>query len=171
MSLQSVQHHVMYNAEHKVLMCKEHKYGITNIARHFQELHNDMSTKTRLKIRVSTQHLELTEPDNIVIPSSNDSPIEGLKLVEDGAKCNECGHITGTTDSMKYHCRHEHDWKAKDEPQWTKQAVQTFYPGTIYCTYDLILGKYRKFFAVTLPMSRENQTISTGRCVWWRSKT
>jgi len=155
-----VQNYVVYNAQHKVLVCKEHQYAITDVSRHFRgDDHSKMSTETRLKIRVATQHLKLTEPDDIVIPGSNSFPIEGLKLVEDGAKCNKCGYITGTLDTMKYHCRQEHAWKAKDEPMWTNQAVQTFYPGTIYCIYVLILAKYRKFFAVTLPMSIENQTI------------
>jgi len=129
MSLQSLQHYIIYDAQHKVLICKEHQYGITNVARHFQQNHPNMPTKTRLQIRVATQHLELTNPKDIIVPSSNSLPIDGLELSEDGAKCNECEYVAGTFGTMEEHCRNNHDWKAQDALMWTKQAVQTFYPG------------------------------------------
>ena len=127
-----MQHHIIYDAQYKVLICKEHQCGITNVARHFQRYHPNMSTKTRLQIRVATQHLELANPKDIIIPSSKSLPIEGLELVKDGAKCNKCEYMAGTCNTMEEHCRNYHDWKAKDERVWTKQPVQTFYPGIIY---------------------------------------
>jgi len=156
-----VQDYVAYNMQHKVLICKEHQYGITDVIRHFRsDDHAKMSTKTRLQIRVATQHLELANPKDIIIPSLNCLPIEGLELVEDGAKCNECQYIAGTSGTMEEHCRNCHDWRAKDELMWTKQAVQTFYPGTTHGKLALTLGKYRQFFAVTLSTITENQTIT-----------
>jgi len=161
MSLQSVEHHITYNAQHKVLICKTHRYGITDAVRHFHSKdHAKMTTKTRLQIRAATQHLELADPEEVDIPLSNSFPIDGLELVDNGAKCNECEYVAGTFNTMEDHCRNKHDWKAKDEPMWTKQAVQTFYPGTTHSKFALTLGKYRQFFAVILPTKTENQIIT-----------
>ena len=132
MSLESVQHHIIYNAQHKVLICKKHENGITDVDRHFRGTgHENMTTKTRLAIRVATQHLELTNLQDIVIPSANSFPIEGLEVVKNGAKCKECGHLAGTIDTMENHCRNKHNWKTKDGSMWTQQAVQTFFQGTM----------------------------------------
>ena len=160
MSLESVQHHVIYNAQYKVLICKEHQYTINDVIRHFREYHPKMTTKTRLQIRVATQDLELANPEDIVHSSPNSLAIEGLELITDGAVCNNCREVAGTADTMIKHCRNKHDWKCKDGPMWTKQAVQTFFQGTMQKSLILMLGKYRKFFAVILPTSTENQTIT-----------
>jgi len=160
MSLESVQHHIVYNAQYKVLICKEHKYTILDVTRHFREHHPKMKTKTRLQIRAATQHLELAKPEDITNLSSNSLPIEGLELIENGAKCNDCEYVAGTIGTMEDHCRNKHNWKAKDETMWTKQAVQTFFQGTIHIRSILIRGKYRKFFVITLPISIENQTMT-----------
>ena len=161
MSLESVQQYVTYNVQHKLLICKLHKDGITNVDRHFRGIdHSKMTTKTRLQIRAATQHLELAPPEAMAIPSANSFPIDGLELIEDGAKCNECEYVARTTDTMEKHCRIKHDWKLKDGSMWTKQAVQSFFQGTMQIRLTLILGKYRKFFAVMLPMSTENQTMT-----------
>jgi len=139
MSLESVQHYVTYNVQHKVLICKEHQYGITDVVRHFRgEDHSKMSTKTRLKIRAATQHLELANPNDMQIPSAYCPPIDGIELFDEGAQCKKCGYLAGASGSIEEHCRKQHDWKAKDEPIWMNQAVQTFYQGIIHSIYALI---------------------------------
>jgi len=160
MSLESVQHHVVYNAQHKVLICKTHQCGITDV-RHFRgQDHVKMSTKTRLQIRVATQHLEMPNPSDIKEPPSTAFPIDDLELIKDGFKCKICEYLAGTFNTMEEHCRIEHGRKAKDEIMWTAQAMQTFFSGKYIDKLYLILGKYTKYFAVTLPISSENQTIT-----------
>jgi hypothetical protein len=127
MSLKSVKQHVLYHEEHQLLICKSHEYGITNITRHFQEQHKTtMTSHTRLQIFNATRNLPLVKPQNVDTSSIVHS-IEGLKVISDGAKCNECKYLSDTIESMKKHCK-VHEWNAASEDMWTLQAVQTFYP-------------------------------------------
>ena len=161
MSLQSVEHHVTYNAQHKVLICKTHCHGITDVIRHFQgKDHAKMSTKTRLQIRAATQNLVMLGPNSIRAPPPTALPIDELELIKNGFECKKCGALAGTLSTIENHCRNKHNWKREDEIMWTIQAVQTFFCGKSIQYIILTIGTYTSYFGVTLPTLIENQTMT-----------
>ena len=53
--------------------------------------------------------------------------------------------------SIKYHCKQNHEWKAKDGIRWCETQAQTFYLGNGQ-PYDLILYMTNgRYFAVREP--------------------
>ena len=124
-------HHVVFNNEYNVLICKEHQSAIpsTYVARHFQEEH-DLNLVTRQAIQNYAFGYTFTEPMDLVYSNEKISPIPYLKIV-DGFQClyEPCTKIYGTIRAVKEHCRAGHSWKAKDGKRWMETRAQTFYQG------------------------------------------
>ena len=91
--------HVIYNAEHKVLICRKHKVGISphRVEFHLTTEHNELSLQKRREIREYVATLDLVSPIEVTVIHEKRAPIEGLEIL-DGCRCNfeGCGEITGT---------------------------------------------------------------------------
>jgi len=124
--------YVIYNTEYKVLICRQHSYGLPpdRVSRHFRESHKSIPLPTRQAIVDHSKSLNMATPENVVTPSEPISPIEGLTIVN-GFQCqyDYCSEQRGTEPSIKQHCWETHRWKAEAGVMWREQAVQTFFQG------------------------------------------
>jgi Orsellinic acid/F9775 biosynthesis cluster protein D len=126
-------YHVIYNAEHKVLICREHKCGVPRLSmdRHFRMEHKAMTLETRKSILAHVQTLELCDPEDVTIFDERTIAIQSLEIC-DGFRCEfpGCGSLAGTLGTMKKHCI-EHDWEGffRDSVRYNKVKLQTFFPG------------------------------------------
>src|ERR1700727_528859 len=73
--------YVTYNTQYKVLICREHKYGIAPdyIQRHLREFHRGIPLATRNAIIDYSTTLDLAAPGNIAMPIGTVDAIEGLR--------------------------------------------------------------------------------------------
>ena len=103
--------YVTYNTKYKVLICRQHKYGIArdNIGRHFRRHHQSVPVATRNAIVDYFKNLDLAAQENITMAGETVHAIEGLTVV-DGYQClyHDCSELRGTYVSMKEHCKKEH---------------------------------------------------------------
>ena len=135
MTTEHIENYVKYNEKHGVLICIPHGYGLVpgdGIGRHFQYYHRSISIETRDRIVEYTGTLSLTDSEDVVLPNPGESPIEGLKLEDNGFYCihNDCdGYFSGKESTIIKHCQKAHKSKEK---LWRKQAVQTFFLGIIF---------------------------------------
>ena len=63
--------YVTYNAQYKVLICREHKYGIAPdyVLRHLRDYHKGVPLATRNAIVNYSKTLDLAVPENIIMPN------------------------------------------------------------------------------------------------------
>lgn len=125
--------HVVYNSHYRVLICKTHQYALTSesLTRHFRDEHKELSLETRQEIIKYAFTLNIAEVESLLYLNDRVTPIPYLKIVE-GYECQyeTCRKILGTLESMKKHCRQDHEWKAKNGVLWSETRAQTFYQGT-----------------------------------------
>jgi hypothetical protein len=124
--------YIIYNAEHKVLICRQHQYGIPPdwILRHFRESHKSIPLSTRQAISDYSKSLELSAPENVLLPTNSVEPIHGLAIVK-GFQCQYtgCSELRSTETSVKQHCWERHEWKAGSGIHWCSQTFQSFFNG------------------------------------------
>jgi len=117
------------------MICIQHKYALTpneGIWRHFQQFHKGIPEATRAAIKAFAKSVLVKGPDEVLMPLIEMSPVKGLEVWKDGFKCfhSSCqGYVCGTQRQMENHCRMVHEWTKKEEIQWRRQAVQTFFKG------------------------------------------
>ena len=125
--------YVTYNTQYKVLICREHKYGIAPdyIQRHLREFHRGIPLATRNAIIDYSTTLDLAAPENIAMPVGTVDAIEGLSIV-DGYQClyYDCSELRSTDVSIKEHCKKEHGWLTVTGITWKKQTFQTIFEGS-----------------------------------------
>jgi hypothetical protein len=124
--------YVIYNEQHKVLICKHHQCAILSegLTRHFREDHPDLSLETRQEIFNYASNLSITKPDSLDHPNEKVMPLMGLKVIQ-GFCCEyeHCEVVCGTVESVKKHCKLNHAWKGQDGRKWTQVLAQTIYQG------------------------------------------
>jgi Orsellinic acid/F9775 biosynthesis cluster protein D len=120
-----------YNEEYKVLICRQHKYGVSlkSIEEHYRVKHDGISLKARQEILEYASALSLLEPKDVVIPTEIVAPIAELE-VHTGHKCkfDGCAVITGTLEYANRHGR-MHVWTDVKEVRSQTLNVQTFFIG------------------------------------------
>lgn len=124
--------HFQYLPEYKVLVCKEHGYGIKNLKRHLQVYHN-FRQDTRAAIEAAFGGLDIVEPFDAIPPRSKTSPIESLGPPKRGYLCGgtedqDCGVLSISRDTIGRHCREAHGWMSTktDPTNWTSAKMQSF---------------------------------------------
>ena len=125
--------YVSYNANHKVLICREHKCGISprSLERHFRDEHRAMPHNARKQVLMYAKELPLCEPEQAPIFDQVISAIHGLE-VHDGYRCEYggCNFLAGTLGSIKRHCgAHETTGWNDIEKRFTATKMQTFFQG------------------------------------------
>jgi hypothetical protein len=124
--------YVTYNAQYKVLICRQHKYAIPPdyITRHFRESHQGIPLATRQGIVDYSKTLDLAAVEEVATPPDQVEPVHGLNIT-DGFQCefDECSELRSTTTSMKQHCWEAHKWVAAAGIQWKGQGIQTIFAG------------------------------------------
>jgi hypothetical protein len=128
----TLEKHIVYLAQHMVLVCRQCQYGIipSGIERHFIHYHGIRNTFTvspmiRKELVELATSLELIRPEDITIPDEVEV-IPSLALT-DGFECEICGKLAGTVLSMEKHCNTQHGWKKTQTIEWRKCNLQRFF--------------------------------------------
>ena len=125
--------YVTYNAQYKVLICREHMYGVNpdHLSRHLRDSHKSIPLAMRNAIVDYSKTLDLAAPENIDVVGETVHAIESLTVV-DGYQCTyyDCSELRSTDGSMKEHCKKEHGWLTVTGVMWKKQAFQTIFDGS-----------------------------------------
>lgn len=123
--------YVAYNDQHYVIICKTHECAISpkSVVSHFRDEH-DLPLEKRQEILNYVSSKVVVEAEQLEYSSNRVRPIPYLKIMN-AYQCQygTCSLILGTLTSIKKHCRHNHDWKAKDGIRWSETLAQTFYLG------------------------------------------
>jgi Orsellinic acid/F9775 biosynthesis cluster protein D len=124
--------YVTYNAEYKVLICRQHQYAIPPdyITRHLRDSHQAIPLATRQAIVEYSKTLELVGVEDLATPQEPVEPVHGVKITN-GFQCefDECSALRGTDTSMKQHCWEAHKWVAAMGIKWQVQPIQTIFAG------------------------------------------
>ena len=148
--------HLLYNADHKVLICRPCRHAIgpgPGIKRHFKEKHQSIALKVWQQLVDYGKDLCLTEPRDVASLDPTSEPIEGLEL-SDGKVCNECNRICISEDSMLLHMRTTHQWVKEKGLQWEARKVQTWFHGPNH-----------KYFVVTPQITEGSASASPLRLI------
>jgi hypothetical protein len=72
--------YVTYNAQYKVLICREHMYGVNpdHLSRHLRDSHKSIPLAMRNAIVDYSKTLDLAAPENIDVVGETAHAIEGL---------------------------------------------------------------------------------------------
>ena len=121
--------YIFHNSRYQVLLCKHHQYAIPmkSIVSHFRDKH-DITKEAWQEIVNYTSRVIIKEAKELTHPIKKIAPIPYLKIIE-GYSCEYqgCDIISGTLESVKHHCRGDHEWKAKEGVCWSRIRAQTFY--------------------------------------------
>jgi hypothetical protein len=142
-----VSRYVSYLSEYHVLICRSCKQCISpnndGIACHFMEKHITTPIQTRQSIIAYCNSLNLAEPTDVKLPSTDIECITELGLSK-GWRCHEqlngveCRYCCLKERPMEFHCREAHGWIKTRGVTWKQQSVQSFFQ-----------GKLIKYFPVT----------------------
>jgi superfamily II DNA helicase RecQ len=152
--------HLLYLFEHRLLICRACKHGISGkhrgLQRHLLVAHKDIPLKTRKDLARQSMTLEILEPSQLKPPEAGGLPIEGLEVVH-GWVCDECSHACVSEGSMRGHCTVQHKWIHAHGPRWQTCYVQTFFQGPA-----------RNYFVVApvnMEEGMETQDMTTDQCI------
>jgi hypothetical protein len=124
-----LQQHMLYNSNHKVLICRPCGYAIrpNGVEKHLRRVHGKTIPLSvgRALIRYADT-LPLAAIENVAIPDPESPPVEGLSLM-DGYQCDVCRHVCAKEDSMEKHCTRNHGWKRAQGSRWQQRKVHTFF--------------------------------------------
>jgi hypothetical protein len=121
-----------YNAEYKVLICREHRYAVRGLYAHLQQQHA-VATKVQRILCERYGSLALVEPKDVRLPPLG-PPINELRPPVDVLRCAEpgCGHTSIALAAIRQHCNSVHKWRAavQGDTYWTRIKAQTFFAGS-----------------------------------------
>ena len=104
-----------YLDEHKILVCKEHGFGLRNLRRHLLEQHS-YSKYARDAIIERFGHLDIINPEDAPLPPSGVEPFESLLSPKIALRCagwagQACEFTSTSKKRLARHCN-EHGWKS-----------------------------------------------------------
>jgi Orsellinic acid/F9775 biosynthesis cluster protein D len=127
-----MEQYVIYNTEHRVLICKHHKcgIGIRTFHKHLRAEHKYLSISIRKEILTYARGFSLCEPNEVPVFDAVIPPVHGLEII-DGYRCNYhgCEVLTGTVASMKRHSIEHGPTGWEGEAKYHAIKVQTFFRG------------------------------------------
>lgn len=122
-----------YDAEHRVLICRECQYAIQKSALQSHLLRHKIYRKERYRLLSSIAELDLFEPHNVPLPTSASPPIDGLPIIS-GYRCTVigCGHLCASSKRMRRHWSEIHGLSEVSISTFLACPVkiQTFFRGT-----------------------------------------
>ncbi|KAK4950974.1 hypothetical protein LTR10_010967 [Elasticomyces elasticus] len=147
-----------YNAEYGVLICRECQYAIQKnaIGSHLLRQHQIYRSE-RKTLLATIAELDVQEPENVHLPDSGSSPVQGLPIMSGyGCATAKCQHLTVSTKRMQRH------WSEKHCPgegetfllsAMRPATLQTFFRGT----------KIRYFEVTSAQVPLSNDVLDTSQ--------
>ena len=124
-----------------VLVCKEHHTAVVNLDTHLLQHHN-VPAATRKQIVEHFSSFATVSPAEIELPDEPAQPIDELREPLDGLQCKTCSFITVNKDTMRMHCKknHQQAWLGEKSLLYKAVKVQSFFRS----------GGLQKYFIVDL---------------------
>jgi len=120
---------LQYELQYKVLVCKYHRYAISNLASHLRTKHSG-TLKEKAAVVRKYSYLQILNPTQVQLPPPLEPPIQSLGRPRDAFICDEeeCGFITVSRDEIRKHCNKKHEWRStkQDREHWHHVFVQSF---------------------------------------------
>lgn len=121
-----------YNAEYRVLICRECRYAIQKSALRSHLLRHKVYRGERERLLASIALLDLPGPDQVLLPHPSSRPISALPVMS-GYRCTapECGYLCASAKRMRCHRSEVHGFADAlffDSARPAK--LQTFFRGT-----------------------------------------
>jgi hypothetical protein len=120
-----------YLSDYKILVCKEHGFGLRNLRRHLLEQHT-YSRHARDVIVERFGSLNIVNPEDAPPPTSVVEPFECLRAPRAALRCagwagQACEFTSTSKERLARHCN-EHGWRSDvgDREHWFRVTVQSF---------------------------------------------
>jgi hypothetical protein len=134
-----------YLEDHKVLVCKEHGYGLRNVKRHLLE-HHTYHRHVRDAVVEHFGGLDIACPEEVLLPTSVGDVIESLQAPRAGLRCDgwegeACDFVSTSKDKMSRHCN-QHGWRSTpgSRANWKTVMVQSFCPASQSPRWFVVAG-------------------------------
>lgn len=146
-SVQSADSFLHYEADYKVLICKEHGYALRNLSTHLRD-HHSIPAKARKAIVAKYHSYPLLDPKEISLPPLFGRPFEALAAPIEVFLCDEeeCSFISKNCSIVARHCNKAHGWNStkKDREHWTNIKVQKFLLAVAFSVTSLCMFRRSK---------------------------
>lgn len=123
----------MYDANYRVLICRECQYAIQKSALQSHLLRHKIYRNERQRLLSSIAHLDLCEPHEVSLPTPTSPAIEHLPVLS-GYRClvEGCDNLCSSTKRMKQHQSKEHGFSESHVLASLTLSIQlqTFFRGT-----------------------------------------
>ena len=136
-----------YLHEYKILVCKEHGFGLRNLRRHLLEQHS-YSRYARDAIIERFGNLDIVNPEDAPLPPSGSEPFESLLSPKLALRCagwagQACEFTSTSKKRLARHCN-EHGWKSDvgEREHWFPVTVQSFCPASHSPRWFIVKGSH-----------------------------
>ncbi|KAL3447721.1 hypothetical protein BJX65DRAFT_307779 [Aspergillus insuetus] len=131
-----------YDARYHVLICRECQYAIQKNAIQSHLLRHKIYRGDRRALLAAIAELDIVDPDDVPVPPSGSSPIDGISIVA-GYRClvSGCGHLCASSKRMKSHHSESHGGANLPDFHSFAQEVnlQTFFRGNKLRYFEVTL--------------------------------
>lgn len=121
-----------YNLTHRILICRSCQYAIQKSAVSSHLLRHKIYREERQLLVAYSADLDLSEPEDVFLPSPGGPAIDGLPVLE-GYACTRtaCGKLCASLKRMKKHLSEDHSGgHGSSDGAMRTVMMQTFFRGT-----------------------------------------
>jgi hypothetical protein len=132
---------LQYESEHILLICKYHRYAISNLSSHLRIEHS-RTPEEKAAVASNYSHLQISNPAQVQLPPPLEPPLRSPGRPRDAFICDkeECKFITISRHEILKHCKRKHKWRS------TKADCEHFYH--VYVQSFVTTGDRQRYFAV-----------------------
>lgn len=114
--------------EFGVLVCREHHTAVVNLNTHLLQ-HHSVPAATRKQVVERFNQFALIDAADVELPDEPARLIEELGKPLDGLQCKTCSFITINKDTMRMHCKKDHQqaWLGGKGALYHSVKVQSFF--------------------------------------------
>ncbi|KAB5517541.1 hypothetical protein GE09DRAFT_1066425 [Coniochaeta sp. 2T2.1] len=120
-----------YDAQHRVIICRECKYAIQKSALDSHLLRHKIYRGERQRLLASIHQCDILEPDDVQLPPPEYAPVDGLPVLP-GYRCTAtgCGVLCASSKRMRRHWSEIHGIAHPPDTCARSATIQTFFRGT-----------------------------------------
>ncbi|KAB5523163.1 hypothetical protein GE09DRAFT_493093 [Coniochaeta sp. 2T2.1] len=120
-----------YDAQHRVIICRECRYAIQKSALGSHLLRHKIYRGERQRLLASIHQCDILEPDEVQLPPPEYPPVDGLPVLS-GYRCTAagCGVLCASSKRMRRHWSEIHGIADPPDSCARSATIQTFFRGT-----------------------------------------
>jgi hypothetical protein len=100
---------LVYNAQHRVLICRDCQYAVQKSALASHLLRHKIYRTDRQQLLSSVSSLDVLEPEDVLLPGPTSSPVDELPVIDE-LRCTVagCEYLYASEKRMKKHRSESH---------------------------------------------------------------